>query len=100
MLTVSVIGVPPFLIYSNPLGGSDIDVLKIMAKKIGFSFKPKFERQWGVELNKEKVAWTGSIGSVRYCKLSSLFGEKEHTVLSKYFKSISKFFIIENFGGL
>ena len=65
MLTVSIIGLPPFLIYGNPLAGADIDILNIMAENIGFRYKPKFEREWGVEISTENVTWTGTMGSVR-----------------------------------
>ena len=46
--------------------GSDVDIIKIIAKRLGFSFTLQTARGWGAPVHKDSLDhWTGIIGKVQ-----------------------------------
>ena len=62
---VSAFGLPPYIIWnSESITGIDVDVLKILADKMQFSFTVIKEPNWGQRID-DTDQWSGVIGSVR-----------------------------------
>lgn len=62
-LTVSYIGVPPFIVYSDPITGVDVEVIKILAHRFGFNITWKPETIAG-KFNARR--WTGMVENVSH----------------------------------
>ena len=63
-VVVSAVGLAPFLVYGGPTGisGCDVEIISILAQKLEFRYKFKFEEYWGRDLG--GGAWDGTLGSV------------------------------------
>lgn len=64
LLKVSYRGLPPFIVEGpQVVQGVDMDIVQILSETLGFRFKVKLEKQWGVRLS--NGTWIGTLGSVK-----------------------------------
>ena len=64
-INVSVIGLPPFIVYyPDRIGGMEVEVVRILSRKMGFTFQMKPEMLWGLKISGDN--WDGIVGSVSF----------------------------------
>lgn len=61
-LIVSAIGLPPFIYYTaGKMSGTDVDIVDIFSKRMGFTYEVRPDQFWGEIIN---GTWEGMVGKV------------------------------------